>query len=378
MPSELAVLQGSDIQAPVNDEMPWTSKQIEYVRTKIISYKNQPGTDEEIWYLAQMAKRTGLDPFTRQIYGIKRWSGKLKKEVMTIQVGIDGLRLQAQRTRKYGGQSSPMWCGPEGQWTDVWLRKKKDGTVEYPSAAKVLVYMQGSQEPYPGVVTWDAYAAYGTFEKNGQEIKYLMDMWKKMPAEQLAKCAEAQALRKAAPQETSGLYITEEMQQADNPVGVMPPITLLRRDRDLLGPEVWGAIKSKVLGPGRKDEVVSLRDFTPREQELMLDAIEQWKGTATALKPPEVVKPVVAVPVVVGQMPGVGKPGEKVSLAEAMKMKLEMQAPNKTALTWLWCPDACGTPIFYDEVVEEGVVTSRVPIGDGGQIHDCKQGTLAS
>lgn len=155
-------------------------------------------TDTELKLFLQTAKRTGLDPFARQIYCIKRYDSSQQKTVMSTQVSIDGFRLIADRTGAYVPSKEPTYTFDA------------DGQLE--SATAYIKKLVGG--------TWHEVSATAFFSEYVQKTKdgTPNSMWKKMPRLMLAKCAESLVLRKAFPAELSGLYTPEEMGNGDEVV----------------------------------------------------------------------------------------------------------------------------------------------------------------
>lgn len=175
-----------------------STEQVELIKRTVA----KGATDDELSLFINVANRTGLDPFTHQIHFIKRrtWNKETRKydEIGSIQTGIDGYRSIAARTHEHAG-------------TDDAEIEEKDGL---PVKASVTVYRMigGERRPFTATARFSEYVQKAK-TKDGDE--YTVGMWAKMPFSQLAKCAEALALRKAFPNEIADIRSDEEMQQAD-------------------------------------------------------------------------------------------------------------------------------------------------------------------
>ena len=173
--------------AITNDQTYWSAQQLSALKSLGLAQADAG----DLAFFFHQAQRTGLDPFARQIYMINRggrWG---------IQTSIDGFRIIAQRSGQYAGQTAPYWCGDDGVWKDVWLSNTP------PTAAKIGVYRTNFAEATWAIARWESYAVMNN------------PIWKKMPDVMLAKCAESLALRKAFPNDLSGIYTDEEMSQVD-------------------------------------------------------------------------------------------------------------------------------------------------------------------
>lgn len=176
----------------------WTREQ----KAALVALGIKDASNADLAVFMHYSQKTGLDPFSKQIYLIGRNSQENGKWVtkQTIQVGIDGFRVIRDRIARQLGigveYDETVWYDADGRGYHVWLSDQP------PFACSVTVLKDGKR--FPGVVR---YSAYVQTTKDGRPNS----MWSRMGAEQLEKCAEAKALRRAFPNDLSGIYIPEEI-----------------------------------------------------------------------------------------------------------------------------------------------------------------------
>lgn len=204
-----------------------------YDQTKVQLVKDtiaKGASDDELMLFLHLAQRTGLDPFTRQIYLIERRSqvdGQWKTTRQT-QTGIDGLRLIAERSERYAPGREPTFI------------YDADGRL-VKATAYVKKWVRGE---------WHEIAASAHFDEYVQRRKDggATQFWADKPHIMLAKCAEALALRRAFPADMGGLYTADEVS-----VDTMPALPqIAERVIDQATGEVLSAPQQNGNGNGKR------------------------------------------------------------------------------------------------------------------------------
>lgn len=210
--TDMVKASGGVVGLPIStNRQDWTEEEAAVIEAAGLVFVHQYGEHRGQKVLAprpviakfrHICERTGLDPLARQIYCIGRFGSDGLE--WSVQTGIDGFRVVAERSKLYAGQDDPEWLTEDGEWVPAFVKAKHG---PHPLAARVRVYRHDWSRPMTGIATWDEYAQT---KRNGD----LTAMWEQRGPGQLAKCAEALALRKAFPQDLSGLYTDEEMDAA--------------------------------------------------------------------------------------------------------------------------------------------------------------------
>jgi phage recombination protein Bet len=177
----------------------WTDEQLAVLR----HMSTERATKADLDVFLHRCQQLELDPFAGQIHLVE-YGGK-----PTIQVGIHGLESTSRTTADRAGVDieweDPQWCGPDGQWVDVWLSE------EPPVAARAVLLRDGKR--YPQVCL---YREFVGMKKVYRDKKWtgeweVNSMWAGKPAHMLNKCARAGALRAAFPRQLSNVYAPEEL-----------------------------------------------------------------------------------------------------------------------------------------------------------------------
>lgn len=177
--------------------------------------------DNEFDLFVMVARNAGLDPFRRQISALVFNKKNPEKRRMSIITGIDGLRAIAARSARYRPDEN------EPEFTADAALKDPSLNPAGLEKAVVRVYIRDDKgetwRPVAGVAYWDEFAPIaeewaedetGRRRPSGRMVLDTKGQWGRMPRVMLAKCAEAQALRKAFPEDLSALYEGAELDRA--------------------------------------------------------------------------------------------------------------------------------------------------------------------
>ena len=201
-------------------EQNFTPSKIELIKNTVC----KDATNDELELFLHACKRTGLDPVLKQIYAVKRFDKSINANVMSVQIGIDGYRLIADRTGKYA----------PGRETEFKFTKDNK-----PFSATAFVKKLTPDGTWHEVSATVFYSESVQTKKDGTPTAF----WASKPLTMLSKCAETNALKKAFPGELAGLENQEiasaaSFEQADdkrvNNSQISALLSIIKDDQDLM------------------------------------------------------------------------------------------------------------------------------------------------
>lgn len=172
-----------------------------------------------------VAAQLGLDPLRKQIYAFVFNKANPDKRRMSIVVGIDGFRSVAKRSREY----RPDNRAPRFTYDPALVDADKNPLGLVSAEVSVFQFSHGEWHEVTAIAYWDEFAPIvdggkwttddetgrRVFKKDGSmQLDPAKDSWRKMARIMLSKCAEAQAIRRAWPEDLSAIYADEEIDRA--------------------------------------------------------------------------------------------------------------------------------------------------------------------
>lgn len=180
---QIATIKPAEID-PRTGQIQFTPKHLELIKTQIA----KDATPEEYDLFIMMARRTRLDPLLKQLYFIKYKGKDGRPDQVSYVTSIDSYRIIAHRTEAFAGVDLPIY------------EYDKNSKITHCSIT-VYKLVHGQKFGFSAKVKFSEY-------NTGKQ------QWASKPETMIAKVAEAHALRKAFPQDLSGVYTTDEMEQA--------------------------------------------------------------------------------------------------------------------------------------------------------------------
>ena len=178
-----------------------TTAQLNQLRN--LSYAG--ASDSSIKLVKDYCNAAGLDVMQKPVHIVPMWDSKARANRDVIMPGINLYRVNAARSGQLAGISEPEF-GPE-------VDDNLDGVaITYPQWCRVTVKRalnNGHVAEFTAVERWRE-----NYATKGRDTAAPNAMWAKRPYAQLAKCAQAQALRMAFP-ESCGQATAEEMAGKD-------------------------------------------------------------------------------------------------------------------------------------------------------------------